>query len=404
MCPPVYQGDDIMFLIKSGAGGPEQLKKWLELYEFHVRDYSRLYKAHCAALQTRYRSSASASPVVSASASVASSRSTLASSFSESGSGSGASFVEMSHSSARIGKSGMRRFVRRMRSKGVTSTLPGGLCYTRVARPEARESLALALGAYPALGDVLSRPREEFLPLSATGSLYLTFRNGVAHVGYADSIVTDSSPGASVSVPFNGAMVSFAKTCEFEFGSYGHTLRGSSLGGGVDVGLSLDTPIGGEGVLGTPTSGPLLGASERYRVVIMELREGVWYEAFKALPAGTVCEAVGPSSIVVTMDQPSEVWRLDPSFFLRSNPVSVVSRPRSGTLLLDGNRVFVDDQFLALRSVCERFQVQCLPSCLPSSSQWLFVGKSEDLVKLQRDQVWAFNDFRGGAVLMDPSA
>jgi len=234
--PPVYPSPDLVKLI-----GPARYCEQLQAYNKQMASYYAAYQSFCRVASTG-----------SAVSSVPSVCSSEASRGSVSGavlpaSGCGSSSLSDGVSRGRMGKNAVRRLSRQMAAKGVSRSLPGGYCYARAIRPEARESAALALGSYPALGDLLSRPREEFMPLSATASLSFSLgSNGVAHVDYFPPGGSTLSPKPS----FNSCVSQVAGRSEFAFGSYGHMLRMNSSVPGLDQTgglLTLQTPVGGVG-------------------------------------------------------------------------------------------------------------------------------------------------------------
>lgn len=239
---PVYPSPDLIKLI-----GPARYCEQLQAYNKQMASYYAAYQTFCRTVSSPGASCTSPAQSSVCSGSSGSSPVSVGSPTSGSNVDSSSSLPGFQSGHGRMSKNSVRRLSRQMRAKGVSRDLPGGYCYARAVRPEARESVALALGSYPALGDLLARPREEFLPLSATASLSLTVgSNGVAHVDYFSS----GRPLSSTRMSFNSCVSRIAGCSDFSFGSYGHMLRVNSSVPGPDLTdgvLTLETPVGGTG-------------------------------------------------------------------------------------------------------------------------------------------------------------
>lgn len=239
---PVYPSPDLL-----SAMGPARYSELLSVYEKQMRSYYAAYQSYCRVFATTGSAVGSSLSAGAASACSEGAVSVGSTSSARSSESLAASSVQSVPSAIRgMSKSAVRRLSRTMRQRGVTSALPGGYCYARLVRPEARESVAMALGSYPAFGDLLARPREEFLPLSATSDVSISLGStGVAHIDY------HSKPGVDVRGGTYNASVSRLASCsEFSFGSYGHMVRSAGLafGSSQSEGLvNLDTPVGGFG-------------------------------------------------------------------------------------------------------------------------------------------------------------
>lgn len=240
-CPHVYPSPDLIPLI-----GPARYADQLDAYNKQVDAYYRQMGSYYAAYQSFCRVS---TPNASEFGSTVSPVSSFVSSRAGSSTSASVRSVAKGFIPGKMSKTAVRNLSKRVKALGVTSSLPGGYCYARAVRPEARESVALSLGSYPTMADLLSRPREEFLPESATAALVLTLGStGLAHVDYS---------GVS-SCSFNSCVVQLAHNSEFPFGSYGHMLRTGARVYSHDPSLEvfqLSTPVGSDGYLsGTPTA------------------------------------------------------------------------------------------------------------------------------------------------------
>nr|UYO08048.1 hypothetical protein [Martellivirales sp.] len=134
------------------------------------------------------------------------------------------------------------------KEKQMPDVLPRGLCYARMLRPNAAESVTMALGFWPTVGEILNQPAEAFLPLFATEHF----------------VVTESDDGLHVDAGCDGLSLNsvFLKSARREvynnkFGSYGHMLARSRVPSGTDRRLaSIDRSCrvgGGPRVYGYPS-------------------------------------------------------------------------------------------------------------------------------------------------------
>jgi len=234
ICPPTHPSD--AFIAAVGGKAEKYMDKYFAAYQSYCRTLQNVAGLTASGSSCSSGSSASVESSAGSAGVAASSRS---SSFPASGVSTTADRLDCG---SRVTKSAVGRLARSMRASGVVSTLPGGYCYVRAMRPEARESAAMALGAYPALGDLLSRPREEFMPLSATSGLSVVIHaNGVAHVKYSD---------AGGEGRYNRFVAGLSRRAECAFGTYGALLRSTAPHSDLPEefqSVDLSTPIGGDG-------------------------------------------------------------------------------------------------------------------------------------------------------------